>query len=428
MNRILLITAVVFTCTAPVRGQILWAQCQAMARDNYPLIKQYGLVEQTTGYSVANAAKAWLPQVSLSAQATYQSDVASFPDEMAALYRQIGIDMKGLNKDQYKLALEVNQTLWDGGQHKAQKEIAHAEGESSRQSLEVEMYALRERVNDLYFGILMLHEQLLQNMLLQELLQNNLQTVSAYIANGVALPSDLQVIKAELLTTSQQRIQIESAAEAYRKMLSVMIGKPIGETETFEKPAVQTVPATHNRPELQLFAAQSQQFEAQKQAVYASAMPRLGLFAQGFYGNPGLNLFKDMTEDRWTWNYLAGIRFQWNFGSLYTQKGNLQKLSIAQMRTDNRREIFLFNQNLKTLQQHNAIAKMSRIMAEDAEIISLRISIRKASEAKLANGTITVSELLRDIIAESQAMQSRTLHEIEWLKNIYDFLELNYEL
>jgi hypothetical protein len=149
-------------------------------------------------------------------------------------------------------------------------------------------------------------------------------------------------------------------------------------------------------------------------------MPRLGLFAQGFYGNPGLNLFKDMTESRWTWNYLAGIRFQWNFGTLYTRKGSLQKLSIARKQIDNQREVFLFNHDLKVIQQQDAIAKMNRVMADDDEIISLRTSIREAAEAKLANGTITVSDLLRDITAESQAMQSKALHEIEWIKTVYD--------
>jgi outer membrane protein TolC len=419
LNRFLVLNILFVYSTACLQGVTL-NQCRELARDNYPLIKQYDLVKQSTDYSLANAAKAWLPQVLLSAQATRQSDVAAFPDEMTALYHQIGIDMKGLNKNQYKLAMEVNQSLWDGGQHRAQKEIAVAEGELSRQSLEVELYAIRERVNNLYFGILMLHEQLHQNTLLQELLQSNHQTVGAYVANGTATQSDLDMIQAELLAAGQQRARIESAANAYRNMLSVMIGKLIDDTEIFEKPAVQIVSATNNRPELHLFEAQQQQFEAQKQAVHSAVKPRIGLFAQGFYGNPGLNLFQDMMDDKWTWNYLAGIRLQWNFGSLYTRKGYLQKLVIAQKQTDVRREAFLFNQNLAMIRQQNAIAEMNRIMSDDSEIIRLRSSIRKASEAKLANGTITVRELLRDITTESLAMQAKAVHEIEWLKNIQD--------
>ncbi|MDR1600883.1 MAG: TolC family protein [Tannerella sp.] len=423
MKQFILLTLLVSAAVSPLHGQITWTQCQASARENYPLIRQYDLVRQSTDYSIANAAKAWLPQVSLTAQAGYQSDVASFPEEMEAMFRQLGIDMKGLNKDQYRLTLEVGQTLWDGGQHRAQQEMAKADGEFSRQSLEVEMHALRERVNSLYFGILMLHEQLNQNTLLQELLQSNLQTVDACIAHGVATLSDRQAIQVELLAASQQRVQIESAAAAYRKMLSVMTGIPVGQTDTLEKPAVQVAPAAGNRPELHLFDAQRQQFDAQEMALNSSLVPRLGLFAQGFYGNPGLNLFRDMTENRWTWNWLAGIRFQWNFGSLYTHGGNRRKLELARKRVDSQRDVFLFNLDLKRLQQQEAIDKMTRIMADDAEIISLRTSIRQASEARFANGTLTVGELLRDINAESRARQAETLHEIEWIKNIYDLLD-----
>ncbi|MDR0756483.1 MAG: TolC family protein [Tannerella sp.] len=418
-------TLIIYIATSvlPLQAQITWTQCQTAARENYPLIKQYDLVKQSTDYSIANAAKAWLPQVSLTAQAGYQSDVAAFPEEMTAMFGQLGVNMKGLNRDQYRVALEVSQTLWDGGQRRAQEETARADGEFSRQSLEVEMHALRERVNSLYFGILILHEQLNQNTLLQDLLQSNLQTVDAGIDHGVATLSDRQAIQVELLTASQQRVQIVSAAAAYRKMLSMMTGISIGKTDTLEKPSRQVIPAAGNRPELHLFDAQQQQFNAQESALRSSVMPRLGLFAQGFYGNPGLNLFKDMTENRWTWNYLAGIRLQWNFGSLYTHGNNRSKLALARMRVDSQRDVFLFNLDLKMIQQQEAIDKMTQIMADDAEIISLRTAIRRTSEARFAGGTLTVGELLRDINAESRARQAKTLHEIEQIKSIYDLLD-----
>jgi outer membrane protein TolC len=430
------------------RAQHTLDECQALARENYPLIKRYGLIDKSTEYAVANAAKALLPQVSLAIQATYQNDVAAFPEQMTDIYKQAGIDMKGLNKDQYKVALEVNQTIWDGGRTGARKDIAAKEGNVSARTIEAELYTLRERINRLYFGILILEEQLRQNDLLRELLQSNCQTVDACIKNGVALPSDLNVIKAELLSVSQQRIHIESSAGAYRRMLSVMTGKAIGDTDTFMKPAMwmdmdkeeydvtgSRVFATHGepsragneapagenrRPELQLFDAQVAWFEAQKRMTEASTRPRLGVFAQGFYGNPGLNLFKDMTEDKWSWNYIAGLRLQWNFGAFYTKKDDLRKLSLARRQVDNQREVFLFNNSLQQIQQQHAIEKMREIMAGDLEIIKLRTAIRRASEAKFSNGTITVNELLRDITAESQALLNKSLHEFEWLKNIYE--------
>ena len=447
MKRIFFIIVFAVCCVC-MHAQFTIDECQELARENYPLIKQYGLIERSTEYSVSNAAKAYLPQLSFNAQATYQSDVASFPDEMLSAYKQMGVDMKGLNKDQYRVALEVNQAIWDGGLTQAQKNISSAEGRVSAQSVEAEMYAIRERVNQLYFGILILNEQLRQNQLLQDLLQSNYNTVEAYFKNGVAMRSDLDAVKAEQLTVAQQRIQIESAVNAYCRVLSAMTGKAIDPSATFNKPFAESgkqegfsnsgtgshsgafagsevsawsiTNALNYRPELLLFEAQSEQFEAQKQAVKASTMPRLGVFAQGFYGNPGLNLFKDMTENKWTWNYIAGLRLQWNFGSFYTKKGSLKRLSIAQQQIDNRRETFLFNNSLQQMQQQEAINKMRRMMVDDSEIIDLRTSVRRSSEAKYANGTITINDLLRDITTESQAQLSKSLHELEWLKNIYE--------
>lgn len=418
-------------------------ECQALARENYPLVRQYGLIGQSTEYSVANAAKAYLPQVLFSAQASYQSEVAAFPKEMTALYEQVGVHFKGLNKDQYKVALEVSQTIWDGGLTRSQKDLSHAEGDVSAQSVETEMHTLRDRINQLYFGILILEAQLQQNALHQALLQSNCNAVEACVKNGVAMQSDLHAVKAELLSVSQQRVRIESSAQAYQQMLSVMIGKKIVTSAALQKPEIwvgdERMPGGDNsvwpemtlsanrwsdeankRPELQLFEAQSAQFEAQKRAIIASTMPRFGLFAQGFYGNPGLNLFKDMTEDKWTWNYIVGMRLQWNFGSFYTKKGNLRKLSVAQQQVDSQRETFLFNNRLQQVQQQHAIDQMRKVMHDDEEIIRLRTSVRQASEAKYTNGTLTVNDLLRDITSENQASLNKSLHELEWLKSMYE--------
>jgi outer membrane protein TolC len=409
-------------CCLPAQAQYTLDECQQLARQNYPLIRQYGLIEKSAAYSAANAAKAMLPQVSLVMQATYQNDVAAFPDEMNAVYEQLGIEMKGLSKDQYRAALEVNQTIWDGGLTRVRKELAAAEGMVAAQSVETELYALRERINQLYFGLLTLNEQVCLNELLQKLLQSNYQRVEACIENGVALPGDLLAVKAELLSIAQQGVRLASAAEAYRRMLAAMTGESMDEGATFEKPAAGGTDGdgVSGRPELLLFEAREAQFEVQARAIRASTMPRLGFFAQGFYGNPGLNLFKDMTEDRWSWNYIAGLRLQWNFGAFYTKKGSLQKLSLAGRQVANQRETFLFNNRLQQIRQHSAIAEMRQVMTDDDEIIRLRTAIRIASEAKYASGTVTLHEVLRDITTENQAMRNKSLHELEWLKNIYD--------
>ena len=311
MKRILLLMAATAVGVSAA-AQYTLDSCQRLARENYPLIRQYGIVEQTEEYSLKNASMAYVPQLSLSGQATYQSDVVSFPDAFQEMFRMMtGEEMEGIRPDQYKFMLSLNQTIWDGGHTKSRKEMARAEKEVAVQTAETEMHALRGRVNQIYFGILMLTAQLEQNSLVQSTLENNRNTVAAYVANGTAMESDLNHIRAELLANSQRRAQIESSLKAYRMMLSLMTGVEMGEGATFAKPEVPReetmMPVDVRRPELDLFNAQTAQLEAQRRALNAAVTPKLGLFAQGWYGNPGLDMFADMMEYKWGFNGIAGV-------------------------------------------------------------------------------------------------------------------------
>lgn len=423
MNRIVVVCICCVWCMLHAAAQVTVDECQRMAQENYPLIRQYDLVEKMTGLSVSNAAKAYLPQVTLSAQATYQSDVASFPSEIENLFSLIGVDMHGLNRDQYRVMLDVSQMIWDGGVTKARKEMERAEGEVSRQNIAVELYALGKRVNDLYFGILLLEEQLAQNGEMRRLLQENYDKVSAMISNGVALPSDLDAVEVELLTSQQQRVQIESSLAVYRKMLAILVGDENIEQATLTKPAYTDVwmeSGIDERPEMRLFDAQISRLDAQRRGINASIMPQFGAFAQGFYGNPGLNMFNDMIENRWTWNYIVGVRMQWNISSFYTRKNSLSKLDLARKQVENTRETFRFNTALQLSEEQQTVERLQKVAADDAKIIALRTSIRQAAEAKLQNGVISVSDLLAELTKENNAKITRSIHEIELLKSIYD--------
>lgn len=405
-----------------VMAQVSLSECQKLARDNYPLIKQYDLIKSSTSYSILNAKKTYLPQVSFSGQATYQSDVMAFPDQFTTLFAQMGgIEMEGLNKDQYRVSLEVNQNIWDGGLSKAKQKLHEAEGDVESKNIEVEMYSIRERVNALYFGILLLEEQLTQNKLMQELLESNLEKVITLRKNGVAMQSDEDAISVEILYTKQQSIQIDASITVYRQMLTIFTNNKVITSEVLIKPVAQGLVSNEvNRPELKLLESQNLMIQAQKDIVNTSIKPRFGAFANGFYGNPGFDMFQDMLHSQWTWNYMVGVKMQWNFGGYYTKKNSINKLSTSQKQLNNRRETFLFNLSLQTAQEQAAIDQIERVMKDDDKIIALRTSIRKGSEAKLQNGIIDINDLLREITAESSAKITKTTHEIELLKNIYD--------
>ena len=154
----------------------------------------------------------------------------------------------------------------------------------------------------------------------------------------------------------------------------------------------------------------------QESSLKTRFRPRFGLFVQGAYGNPGLNMLKD----DFSAYYVAGVRMSWNFGSLYTLRNDRRLIDNNRRKLETSRDVFLFNTNLESTQQSSAIQSMRRQMVDDDEIIRLRVNIRKAAEARVENGTLTVTDMLREITAENLARQTKALHEVQLLMNIWN--------
>ena len=396
-------------------------ECQQAAEQNYPLIHQYGLIEKTTELTVANIQKGWLPQISASAQATYQSDVASFPDQMQSLYQQMGIDMKGLAKDQYRVGIDINQTIFDGGAIRSQKQIAREQGKVQAAQTEVNIYNVRKRVNEMYFSLLLLDEQISLNKDLHELLIGNEKKLASMVKSGTAAECDLQSVKAERLNVEQQATSLESQKRMLQTMLSTFCGMEVKEVKKPDNSLELSVEGLESkRPEMRLFDSQLSLADAQEKALDAALMPKLGVFAQGFYGYPGYNMFEDMMRRDWSLNGMVGARLSWNIGALYTRKNDKAKIQYQRDLTENNREVFLFNNRLEQLQQNETINRYKQLMAADEEIISLRSAVRKASESKLSHGIIDVNDLVREINQENAAKVQLSIHEIEMLKQIYE--------
>lgn len=392
-------------------------ECQKAAEQNYPLIRQYDLIGKTTELTVANIGKGWLPQISASAQATLQSDVVSWPDQMKTMMTGMGIEMKGLKKDQYRVGIDINQTVYDGGAISSQKAIAREQGKVEAAQTEVNIYNVRKRVNEMYFSLLLLNDQILLNRDLEELLAGNERKLASMVKNGTAAESDLQSLKAERLNTLQRTTELESQKRMLQTMLSTFCGI---EVAAVGKPDARTFEGAGNRPEMRLFDSQLRLADMQEKALNSALMPKLGVFAQGFYGYPGYNMFEDMMSHKWSWNGMIGARLTWNIGALYTRKNDKARLKLQRDMTETSREVFLFNNNLEQIQQNENISRYKRLMADDDEIISLRSAVRKAAESKLSHGIIDVNDLVREINAENAARLQQSMHEICMLKEIYD--------
>ena len=415
MNRILIIMAIALT-SLTTWGQTL-DECQQAAERNYPLIAQHDLIARTTDLTVANIMKGWLPQVTATAQATLQSAVTAWPDEMKGLMQQMGVGMKGLSKDQYRVGLDVQQTVFDGGAISAQRQVAREQGAVQQAQLDVNLYQVRQRVNEMYFALLLLDDQIRLNSDLQQQLAASEKKLTSMVKHGTAAECDLNNVTAERLNVVQQMTTLESQRRVLMEMLGAFCGI---EVTGVTKPEALGAIEGNNRPELRLIDSQLRLADAQDRALKAALLPRLGVFAQGFYGYPGYNVFKDMMHRDWSWNGMVGARLTWNIGALYTHRNDKAKVQLQRETAENQRETFLFNNRLEQMQQAEAIDRYRRLMAQDEEIIALRQQVRKAAESKLSHGIIDVNDLVRDINSENAARLQQSIHEIEMLKQMYD--------
>lgn len=396
---------------AAAQNSLSLEECYARAKENYPLIRQMALLARAKDYSLSNASKGYLPQASLIGQATYQSAVTQIPISLP------NVTLPSLSKDQYKIYGELVQPLTDVITISHQKELIAANSEVEEQKLEVELYKLKERIDNIYFGILLLEAQLMQVSLLKKDLQSGVDKTKAAIANGTALKMNADLLDAEILKADQRSTELSSARSAYMAMLSVFTGQSIAEAARFQVPATQTITAQINRPELRLYESQKRTFEAQEKLINARNIPRFNLFFQGGFGRPALNFLSNDFDPY----YITGLRLNWSFTGFYTARKEKKLLHLNQNTIEVQKETFLFNTRLSLSQQDNELLKYRELVQTDKQIIGLREKVKTTANVQLENGTITTNDFLTYVNAADQARQNLLVHELQYLMTQYTY-------
>lgn len=393
--------------------KISLTEAYELSQKNYPAVKQKDLVKQTAAISVENLQKGFLPQFSLSGQATYQSDVTKVPFSLP------GLTIESPSKDQYKLVADVSQLIYDGGMTKEQKALQQLNATVEDQKVEVELYKLKERINQLYLSILYLDEQLKQVDLVKTDIQTGIKRVEAQVQNGVAFKSNLNMLKAELLKTEQRAIEVKASKKGLLDALSLFIGRELAEQVQLEKPVSAGIVANEiARPELKLYSEQQKFIGQQEKLITAKNLPRASLFAQGGYGRPGLN----MLLNEFDFFYIGGLRLNWSLGGLYTKKKEKEQVTINKKMVEVQKETFLLNTSSQLKQQQAEIDKLQQLLVSDYEIISLRKSVTEAAKVQLENGVITANDFLKEVNAEDQARQTLITHQVQLLQ-----AQINYQ-
>lgn len=394
--------------------------CRRAAREHYPLVRRYELLEASQEFTLEKLSRAFLPQVSLTLQGTLQSGVPELPDHLKSLLESQGSTVEGLHHGQYRAQLDVTQTVWDGGRNRAQRRETAARTEVSRRQTDVELHQLYSRVDELFFGLLLIDRQAALNRLLTDLLASNRRQLETYRRHGTATQADVDAVEAERVAACQQAVELQVAKERYAGMLSLLTGLDVPADSTLPRPpAIRPATEAVRRPELMFFDARSLLADARRRSLDAALRPRVDAFAQGYYGNPGMNMFDDMMRYRLSLNGLIGIRLNWNIGALYTRRADLASLDNEREQIRTERETFLFNNRQDVVRLHKEVERLEKLRPGDAELVRLRTSIRRAAEAKLRGGVIDADALLEKITDEHRAQVEASVHDIELLKTLY---------
>jgi len=400
--------------SAQTVDRLTLSQTYDLAQKNYPVIKQKALVEQTANITIENLQKGFLPQLTVNGQGTYQSDVTGFNISFG------GINIQAPDKDQYKVVGDLNQLIYDGGVIRQQKVAAQLNADVQQQQVEVELYQLKDRVNQVYLSILFLDEEIKQASLTKQDILSGIKRVEVQVKNGVALRSGLNQLQAQSLQNDQRTIELKETRKGLIQTLALFLNQSLNEeTIVFERPVVNVNPDSNiSRPELKLYNDQSSLALHQSKLITSKNLPKVSVFAQGGYGKPGLDFLKNES----VWFYTGGVRFTWPFGGLYTIKKEKQQTEVNKEMIDVQKETFILNTNTTLKKQWSEIEKYIQIEGRDEEIIDLREQVKKASLAQLENGVITADDYLRMVNEEDQARQSLIIHQIQLLQAQINYL------
>ena len=434
MRRINLLCLLVLCmfCTI-VSAQVTLEQCTKSAREHYPLIAMYDIIAASEKYTLDNARLQWLPQGGVAIQTSYQSDVPTLENlkefkVWSKLKEILHMESNKMSKWQGQLGIEIRQNIWDGGKSASDAQIAREEANVKLKEMENDLYSLEERVEQTFFGILMLNEniQLTKNKI--ELLRSNLKDMETYADNGVAMQMDVDMLKAECLTTEQLYDNLQTRQRSYLSVLELLTGLELEGIELVRPVPIESTELSVNpmHPQLSLFEQHKMELRAQESKIKVSVMPTVSAFAQGWYGYPGLDTFKSIEDHKLSLNAIVGLKLNWSFSALYYHSNMKKKIQSSIDSYDVMRDVFVFNTNLANNELRWKIEELQQMLKKDTQIAELRHSVRKAMETRLQQGYVDATTLLQKIAEENQALITRSAHELELLQTQYKISHNTY--
>ena len=402
MKRFIILLISLFSVSIFGQNSITLQECYDMAAVNYPLAKQSNLLDAQNLLEREVISTTKLPQLNLDAQATYQSDVIEVPIPNSAI--------EPLNKDQYRVTLSATQILYDGGTRGASLNAKLAQLKTNKKQVEIDLYQLKQKINQLFFSVLLSQETTLLLTTKEAMLQSKLNEVTSGIKYGVLLPASDKVLKAEILKIKQQLLEVESNKTVFIETLSSIIDEPLDKSTKFHDSFVETnLKVEWNRPELELFQLKKEEIERREALMEKENSPKLLGFVTGGYGNPGLNMLDNSFQPF----YIVGVKLNWNVFDWNSNKKQRQALTINKDIVDTETATFKRNTEIALFQQQKEIDKLRSFILSDLEIIKLREDVLQSADSQLKNGVITSSAYITELTNLYEDENTLVQHKIQ---------------
>ena len=412
LSGISLILAIIVRGQAPAVLTLEW--CQQKAVDNYPAYRQYELLTNSSELNIKNLNKNYLPELNINAQASYQSDVTKVPTIIPEFAPE------PISKDWYKLTLDLNQVIYDGGTTRQNKNLESIDHQIDAKNLDIELYQLRDRVSQIYFNILVMQQNQSLLKLHKETIEARLKEMESAVRNGVVLASNAYILRAEILKTEQKQAEIDLAVSAGLSTLSKLVGEDIPASVSLDmtEPDIVAVPDLSQRLEFGLFSLQETKMDALKKVTGTRQIPRLFAFGQAGIGRPAFDMLSNDFQDF----YIVGAKLNWNFWNWNKTRNEKKILDIRKEIILTNQETFATNAGIDLDNKISEILKYNELIKKDAEIVSIRSRIMKTYESQLENGVITSTEYLNELNAETEAKLNLELHRVQLVHAKYDYL------
>ncbi len=392
--------------------------CIIYAENNFPVLKNNILNDKISSLQNKNYTSNFYPHIDFEAKASYQSQTIDIAIDTQGLPPGAAFTFPTPPLDQYALTLNLTQNIYDGGITKHLKQIDNQKLKLNNLNNTLSFYQIKKQINEIYFGILILQktkEQIIQS---EKELESRKKALLSSVKNGLLTQDNLDLLSANILILKQKFIEIQENINGLYRTLSVLTGKKFIEHTKFKIPHDIKITNNNNRPEIKILNTKNELSETNINLLKSKRLPKIGAFAIGGYGNPGLTLIKD----EWSPYFIVGAKLQWTVWDWNYVSREKQILKLKEASIENQKTRFNQSVNIQTNKLNSEIKKYTELINYDLKIIELHKKICKETARKLQNGTVNSADYISTLNAKEQANIQYEIHKLKLLKCKYDYL------